>query len=241
MGLHSRMRRLTTIAALACLPAGWLTGCAGTTAGTAMPVAPTTATTTVDALPSLLLSAADLGAAVNAGEIVVTAEVSAPWNDSLHFQGPGEAGCLAIAGAAQKGVYADSGWAALRGQVLREPPSAAHWSHFATQAVVLFPTPGAAQEFFTRSQAGWQSCADRDINYAQPPIPDQVWTVSPVSVDRGVLTVSRIQRSPELWSCQRALTVRSNVAVDVEACSLDGPTAAAAAIVDAIGARLPAA
>ena len=234
------MGGLTALAALSCLPAGWLTGCAGTTAGTAMPVAPS-ATTTVDALPSLLLSAGDLGGAVGAGEMVVTGEVSAPWNDALHFQGPGESGCLAIAGAAPRGGYADRGWTALHGQVLREPPGAAHWSHFATQAVVLFETPAAAQDFFARSQAGWQSCADRDVNYAQPPIPDQLWTVGPASSERGLLTVSRTQRSPELWSCQRALTVRSNVAVDVEACSLDGPTTAAAAIADAIGARLPAA
>ena len=204
-----------------------------------MPVA-APATTTVETLPALLLSATDVGAAVNAGEMVVTREVSAPWNDAMHFQRPGESGCLAIAGAAQKSVYNDSGWTALRGQVLREPPSAAQWSHFATQAVVLFPTATAAQEFFTRSQTGWQSCADRELTYTQPPVPDQLWTVGPVSADRGLLTVSRTQSSPELWSCQRALTVRSNVAVDVEACSLDGPTTAAAAIADAIGARLPA-
>lgn len=240
MGLHSRMTRPIPLAALACIAVGGLTGCAGTTGGTAMPVAPVPATT-AEALPSLLLSAADLGARVGAAEMVVTREVSAPWNDSMHFQGPGESGCLAIAGAAQKSVYADSGWTALHGQVLREPPGAAQWSHFATQAVVLFPTAAAAQEFFSRSRNGWESCADRELNYAQQPAPDQVWTVGPVRTDRDLLTVSRSQRSPEAWSCQRALTVRSNVAVDVEACSLDGPTTAAATIADAIGARLPAA
>ena len=56
-----------------------------------------------------------------------------------------------------------------------------------------------------------------------------------------VLAVSRMQEGPERWACQRALTVHSNVAVDVEACSLDGPTSAAAAIAGQIAQRLPAA
>ena len=235
------MNRLPAIAVLACLSGGWLSGCAGTTPGTPVAQVPTAPPATVDALPSLLLSAADVSATVGGAEMVVTREVSAPWNDTMHFQGPGESGCLAISGAAQKATYADSGWTALRGQVLREPPSAAQWSHFATQAVVLFPTPAAAQEFFARSTTGWQSCADRELNYAQPPLPDQLWTVGPVSVDRGRLTGSRTERRPELGSSHRALTVRSNVAVDVEACSLEGSTPAAAAIAEAIGARLPAA
>ena len=60
--------------------------------------------------------------------------------------------------------------------------------------------------------------------------PEQVWSVGQTSTDHDVLAVSRVQQSPERWACQRALTVHSNVAVDVEACSLDGPTSAAAAI-----------
>ena len=61
------------------------------------------------------------------------------------------------------------------------------------------------------------------------------------AAERDMISVSRAQRSPQQWSCQRALTVRGNVAVDIEACSLDGPTDAAAAIAGAIGERLPAA
>jgi len=239
MSVMGRVTRLPAIALLACLTGGGLSGCAGTTSGTALPAAPVPSTT-ADALPSLLLSAADIGATVGA-ETVVTREVRAPWNDATHFQGPDESGCLAIAGAAQRSVYADSGWIALRGQVLREPPGSPQWSHFITQAVVLFPTAAAAQLFFTQSQTGWASCADRQLSYTQPPAPDQIWSVGRVSSERDLLTVSRSERSPQDWSCQRALSVRSNVAVDVEACSLAGPTTAAAAIAEAIGVRLPAA
>ncbi len=147
--------------------------------------------------------------------------------------------CLAIAGAAQQSVYADSGSTAVHGQVLRDPPTAPAWSHFAVQAVVLFPTAQAAAEFFTTSRQRWAGCSNRELSYPQPLGPEQVWSVGQTSTDHDVLAVSRVQESPERWACQRALTVHSNVAVDVEACSLDGPTSAAAAIAGQI-ARAPA-
>lgn len=217
-----------------------ISGCAATTAGTAMPARPVPLTTE-QALPGVLLPAADVGSAVGGEGMVVTKEVSTPWDHSAHFPAGTDPGCLAITGAAQGGAYADSGWTGMRGQVLREPPAAPVWAHFATQAVVLFPTAEAASEFFERSRDGWAGCADREMTYAQQLAPDQLWTVGPLAAGRDMLSVSRSQRSPQQWSCQRALSVHGNAAVDVEACSLDGPTDAAAAIAGAIGERLPAA
>ncbi|MGI9123805.1 MAG: sensor domain-containing protein [Mycobacterium sp.] len=220
------------------MPALLLTsGCATTTGGTATPAAqPPPATP--ESLPSLLLPAGEVGAALSGTDMVVTRDVSTPWNDSAHV--PEGVGCLAVAGAAQQGVYADTGWTAVHGQVLREPPTA-RWGHFATQAVVLFPDPGTAQAFFARSKDGWAGCANRDMTYAQQLAPEQVWAIGPAKLDGDVLALSREQRSPERWACQRALTVRGNTAVDVEACSLDGPTTAAAAIARSIAGRLPSA
>lgn len=214
-----------------------LSGCAGTTAGIAMPAAPLPAAT-AETLADLLLSAPEVGSALGAGSLVATREVSSPWNDSAHFD---NTDCLAVSGAAQKGVYEGTGWTGMRGQVLREPPATPVWSHYAVQAVVLFPTAAAAADFFTRSQNSWGGCSDRELTYAQQPAPDQVWSVGPVRTERDVLTVSRTQRGPQQWSCQRALSVRGSVAVDIEACSLDGPTTAAASIAGLIDERLPSA
>lgn len=212
-----------------------LSGCAATTAGTAMPAAPLPPAT-AETLSNLLLSAPEVGDALGAGGLVATREVSSPWNDSAHFD---NTDCLAVAGAAQMGVYEGTGWTDMRGQVLREPPTTPNWSHYAVQAVVLFPTPAAAADFFVRSQRSWAGCSDRELTYTQQPAPDQVWSVGPVSTERDVLAVSRTQRGPQQWSCQRALSVRGSVAVDVEACRLDGPTTAAAAIAGLIDERLP--
>ena len=214
-----------------------LSGCGPTTAGTAMPAAPLPAAT-AETLSDLLLSAPDVDSALGAGGLVAARPVSSPWNDSAHFD---NTDCLAVAGAAQQGVYEGTGWTGMRGQVLREPPTTPAWSHYAVQAVVLFPSAAAAADFFTHSQRSWAGCSDRELTYAQQLAPDQVWSVGPVSTERDVLTVSRTQRGPQQWSCQRALSVRGSVAVDVEACSLDGPTAAAASIAGLIDERLPAA
>lgn len=226
--------RLPAIAALLCLS---VSGCSAVTSGTAMPTAPTPLTSP-DGLAALLLSAPDVGAALASDDVVVTTDVTKAWNDSAHFA---DVNCLAIAGAAQQGVYANSGSTAVHGQVLREAPTAPEWSHYAVQAVVLFPSAQAAADFFSASQRGWAACSNRELHYAQPVGPPQVWSVGQTSTDHDVLAVSRVQQSPLRWACQRALTVHSNVAVDVEACSLDGPTAAASTIAGKIAGRLPAA
>jgi len=237
MGLYLPMiKRLPVLAAMVCLSAA---GCATTTSGTATPAAQAPMTT-AETLPALLLSAPDVASALSGGDLVITRDVSTPWDDSAHFDDQsGGPGCLAVAGAAQKGVYAGSGWTALHGQVLREPPTSPTWSHYAVQSVVLFATAAVAADFYTKSRDSWAGCSNRELAYAQQLAPDQLWSIGPVSTDNEVLAVSREQRSPQHWFCQRALTVHGTVGVDVEACSLDGTTSAAAAIAHTIADRLP--
>lgn len=217
-------------------------GCAATTAGTATPAPPVPAAT-ADTLPALLLSAGEVGAALGA-EVVATREVSEPWNDAVSRAAlsgtDDDGGCLPVVGAAQRTVYDGTGWTAVRGQVLREPPTAPGWAHFAAQSVVLFGDRGAAADFFGRSVRSWSGCADRELTTAGQLAPEQVWSIGPVSTDGDLLTVSRTQRSPMQWFCQRALSVRGTVVIDLEACSADGPTQAAAAMARTIGERLPA-
>ena len=224
------MRSRKTIAALVCMtgltPA--VGACTTTTAGTAMPAA-APASATAENLADLMLPAADVGAALSADTMVVTRDVTALWVDSTRVAEGVD--CLAVTGAAQRGVYADSGWTAVHGQVLRDPPTSQEWSHFATQAVVLFNSARAAEEFLARSRGSWAGCSDRELTYQQQLAPEQLWSVGPAGFESGVLTVSRQQRSPQRWSCQRALTVHGQVAVDVEACALDAPTTTAAAAI----------
>ncbi len=170
--------------------------------------------------------------------MAVIRDVDKIWNDSARLD---DVNCLAIAGAGQQAVYATTGWTATHSQVLREPPTSSSWSHYAVQSVALFPTSQAATDFYETSRINWAKCSNRELRYPQPLGPEQVWLVGQISTEHDVLAVSRIEQAPERWACQRALTVRSNVAVDVEACSLDGAPTAAAAIASQITNRMPAA
>lgn len=226
--------RTPAIAALLCT-AGLLSACATTTAGTPTPAAALPGPT-AGHLADLLLPAEEISAALSSKNMVVTRDVTALWEDKT--QAAEGVGCLAVAGAAQRGVYLDSGWTAVHGQVLRDPPTAPSWSHFATQTVVLFDSARAAGDFFARSRDIWAGCSDRELTYPRQPAPEQVWAVGPVGVEGGVLTVSREEHNPHRWSCQRALAVHGQVAVDVEACALDAPTTAGAAIARSIAERI---
>jgi hypothetical protein len=231
--------RIPAMAALLCLSgvlSGMVSACATTTAGTATPLAEPPTVTTAN-LSGLLLPAAEVGDALSGTEMVVTREVATPWDDSRQFANSG-LGCLAVSGAAQRAVYADTGFTAVRGQVLRETPTAPSWTHFATQAVVLFNSAKSAENFFNRSRDAWTACSNRDLTYTPGPTAEQRWSIGPAKVDSGVLAVSREQISPQRWSCQRALTVHGHVAVDVEACGQDGPTTAATTIARAIADRI---
>lgn len=217
---------------------GLTSGCVSTVTGSPTPVA-ARPTVTAETLPALLLPAADVGSAVSGKGMLVTRDVTGLWDDSARMkEAAADVGCLAVAGAAQRGVYAGSGWTAVHGQVLRDPPTGPTWSHFATQAVVLFNSAQSASDFFSHSSDVWSSCSRRDLTYPQQLAPEQKWSVGQVALEGDVLTVSREQHSPQQWSCQRALTVHGRVAVDVEACSLDGPTTAASSMARAIADRI---
>nr|WP_144206587.1 sensor domain-containing protein [Mycobacterium tilburgii] len=86
---------------------------------------------------------------------------------------------------------------------------------------------GPAQEK-VYSGTGWtavrgrwldDSVENRRFSDVVPGQPDTVWTVAGVADDNGMLSASEVQEGGDGWSCQRALTVRNNVAVDVVTCA----------------------
>jgi hypothetical protein len=144
--------------------------------------------------------------------------------------------CLAIDGSAQAQVYANSGFMDVRDQALNRQDGD-NLTHFAEQAVVLFPTAKQASDFFAASAQQWQAC--HDYTHVQS---RTHWTVGPISNANGVLsTTSTLQDPPSTgWkACGRALTVKNNVVVDVNTCSVD-PKNSAVDIANQIAAKVPA-
>ena len=96
-------------------------------------------------LDALLLTPEQINPLMGATGMAITRKHDAMSDDSATMQ-PKE--CLAIDGSAQAQVYADSGFTAMRDQALNDGNN---FTHYAEQAVVLFPTAKQANVFFIAS------------------------------------------------------------------------------------------
>lgn len=193
-----------------------------TTKKTAPPVAE-------GSLKGFLLTPEQINTAMGATDMTITKSRVAMSDDSATMQ-PRE--CLAIDGSAQAQVYADSGYTAVRDQALQEGDS---FTHYAEQAVVLFPTAKQAGAFFTNSAQQWPAC--HKYTHIQS---GTKWTAGPINNSKGVLSTIATQQNPKPpgWACGRALALRNNVIVDVNTCSAD-PKSTAVDIANQIAAKVP--
>jgi hypothetical protein len=182
-------------------------------------------------LKEFLLAPEQINAVMGATDMKVTNSRTAMSDDGATMT-PRE--CLAIDGSAQAQVYANSGFMAERDETLNRQEGD-NLTHFAEQAVVLFPTAKMAGDFFTASAQQWQAC--HDYTHVQS---RTHWTVGAISNTNGVLsTTSTLQDPPATgWkACGRALTAKNNVIIDVNTCSVD-PKNSAVDIANQIAAKV---
>jgi hypothetical protein len=185
------------------------------------------------ALKGFLLSPEQINAVMGTSDMKITNSRDAMSDDSATMT-PKE--CLAIDSSAQPQVYANSGFMAERDQTLNVQEGN-NLTHFAEQAVVLFPTAKQASDFFTASAQQWQACHDYTHTQSKTR-----WTVGAISNTNGVLnTISTLQNPPSTgWkACGRALVAKNNVIIDVNTCSGD-PKNSAVDIANQIAAKVPA-
>ncbi|MFZ3304970.1 MAG: sensor domain-containing protein [Mycobacterium sp.] len=161
-------------------------------------------------LDGLLLTPAQINPLMGATEMAITRKHDAMSDDAATMK-PRE--CLAIDGSAQAQVYDNSGFTAIRDQALNDGNS---FTHYAEQAVVLFPTAKQAKVFFIASGLRWPAC--HEYTHTQS---GTQWTVEPISDANGTLSTISTQQQARTggWACGRALAVKNNVIVDVNTCS----------------------
>lgn len=136
--------------------------------------------------------------------------------------------CIYATNPAMASVYAGSGTTAVSGDhdSASPAPGSNDPKSEIRQAVVLFPSANEANAFFTSSAQRWPACANRQIT---PPGKDNLiadFAVGPVTNANGTLTTTVNVKlanpdpagAPLNVSCQRALTVRNNVVIDVNGC-----------------------
>ncbi len=139
--------------------------------------------------------------------------------------------CLAVDGAVQAQVYEGSGFTAVRDQTLNDGDN---FTHFAEQAVVLFPSAKQAAAFVTASAQQWPAC--HEYTHTQS---GSLWRAGPISNANGIVSITATQQNANEpgWACGRALAARNNVVVDVNTCSAN-PADSAVNIANQIAARV---
>jgi hypothetical protein len=161
-------------------------------------------------LESLLLTPAQVNPLMGATGMAVIRRHDAMSDDSSTMRPPE---CLALDGSAQAQVYANSGYTGVRDQELNDGDN---FTHYAEQAVVLFPTAKRAHIFFVGSALRWPACHQYTHTQSRTQ-----WDVGPITDDNDVLSATSTQQQAKTggWACGRALAVRNNVVVDVNTCS----------------------
>lgn len=190
----------------------------------------------VSALSGILLDVGQINSALGATSMKIWFDARKMWDWSADVT---DRNCLAVDGPAQDKVYANTGWTAMRGQRLDDSVDGSkRRDHYAIQAVVAFPSGRDAAAFFKSSTQGWAACSNRRFSDPHPGQPDTVWTVAEVTQRDGTLSTSEIQEGGNGWTCQRALTVRNNVAIDIATCAYAQPGSAAKDIALQIAAKM---
>ena len=168
-------------------------------------------------LAGLLLSPEQVNAAMGATGMTVT-DTQTSMSDNSATMAPQE--CLAIDGAAEAPVYANSGYRAERDQSLNNGDN---FTHYLKQAVVLFPTVEKAGALFDASAQQWPAC--RQYAHTQS---ESQWSVGQISNANDTLrtTATQPNASAPGWGCERALALRNNVVIDINTCSANAADSA---------------
>jgi hypothetical protein len=181
-------------------------------------------------LVGLLLTPDQVNAAMGTTGMAVTYQQDS-MSDNSATMAPPE--CLAIDGAAEAPVYADSGFWAERDQSMNNGDN---FTHYLKQAVVLFPRIEVADAFFNDSAGRWPACHE----YTHTQSKSQ-WTVGPITNVDGTLSViaTELNAAAPGWACGHALTHRNNIIIDVNTCSAN-PADSAVKIAQQLGANVAA-
>jgi hypothetical protein len=160
-------------------------------------------------------------------------------------QMPGDDGTysdVACAGAVFNTVeaaYKGSGYVATRSSQLRDADS----KHYVDQGVVAFGSGGDAQKFLVASQDSWRRCVGKHVTYNAKNDNPITWTIrAPITMD-GITTAVVDQEGGDGYACAHGITAKSNVVIDISACSYgmaDQAVRVAGTIINAIAGKFPA-
>ena len=194
-----------------------VSGCVSTVAGTAVRAGK--AGPPVDVPPlkesqlnGVLLTIGELNGIVGSTQMRVTASMEQMTDHSNSVSDPD---CLGAIYGAEEPVYAGTGWAAVRDQVVREPNQ--DNEHWVEQTVVLYTSADKAQKFFNDSTSTWKACSGSSISVDDGES-TYLWRLDDATAKDNLTTQMTTQEEANGWGCQHALSAVSNLTVETWAC-----------------------
>jgi hypothetical protein len=214
MGGASRVCALGVVFAASAL----LCGCVSTVPGSAVRAqnaGPNVPALNGSQLADVLLSIGDINGVMGSTQMKVTSSLEHMTDHSNDVSDPD---CLGAIYGAEDPVYAGSGWTAIRDQVAREPND--NNDHWVEQTAVLYPAADKAQKFFDKSTAMWKKCSGFSVSVNDSEA-TYLWQIDDATVRDTLVTQMTEQKDAGGWACQHALSVVSNLTVEVWACGYD--------------------
>jgi hypothetical protein len=148
-----------------------------------------------------------------------------------------DAACAGAVFNTVEAAYKGSGYVATKGAQFSDAGS----KHYVDQGVVAY-SGADARKFLAASQNSWHRCVGRHVTYKAKNDSSITWTIrTPVTAD-GITVAVVDQEGGEEYACAHGITAKSNVVIDVSACSNvmanQGPKIARA-IINAIAGKFP--
>jgi hypothetical protein len=211
---HAGYVRAATVLALVAV----LAACSNSTQNHTSPTSPVPAS----ALDGLLLSAGDIDTVMGTHGMVAHQPFT---NLAQRSNLLPNKNCLGIWQVGEAAIYDGSSLTAFRGQDLRQPDTDT-WDALVVQAVVSYPAADAARAFFSESADRWSKCTNHHVNMTVNDQPQPKLFFGNLTKTDTELSMP-VTRGENERSCQRVLSVVSNIIVDVAACNHDATDQAA--------------
>lgn len=232
---------MTRVGARAALALLVCVGCAHTANGDPRPAsAPDGAAPTVQPadLGTLLLSDQEMSEAIAVPGVVS----HDPYEDIPPPQGESysDPSCAGAIFNTMYTAYDGVDYTAAVGRKVGEPGD--KWGLTDTdQGVVSFRSADAASRYVVRTQLDWDRCADKRVSQlddAGDKTP-QTYTIGYPTVTDDIPTLLISPEGGDGYICERAITSRSNVVIDVYVCTKNAQAEQAVAVVKSIANKMP--
>lgn len=215
---HSGYVRAGTVLALVAV----LAACSNSTQNHTSPTPPVPASVPASALEGLLLSVGDIDAVMGTQGMVAHEPYTIL---AQHSNLLPNTNCLGIWQIGDAAIYDEKSLTGFRGQDLRQPDTDT-WDAMVVQAVVSYPAADAAKAFFSESADRWSKCTNHHVNMTVNNQPQPKLFFGNLTKTDTELSMP-VTRGENERSCQRVLSVVSNIIVDVAACNHDATDEAA--------------